>query len=97
EGICVGIDVSKDTLDVAATSGEKWQFGNDEKGIAEVLAVLLPLKPSLVVTEATGGYQMPLVAVLGPKLPVAVVNPRQVRDFARATGRLAKTDAIDAQ
>jgi len=97
DGTYVGIDVSKATLDVAAMpSGEVWQCSNDETGIKTVLEAVLPLKPLLVVVEATGGYQMPLVAMLAPRLPVAVVNPRQVRDFAKATGKLAKTDVIDA-
>lgn len=97
DGTYVGIDVSKSILDVAAMpSGEVWQCSNDEAGLKKLLEALLPLKPLLVVVEATGGYQMPLVAMLAPRLPVAVVNPRQVRDFAKATGKLAKTDAIDA-
>lgn len=94
----VGIDVSKQRLDVhARPSGEDWSVANDAKGHAELVGKLASLSPTLVVLEATGGYQAAVAAELGAsKLPVAVVNPRQVRDFAKATGRLAKTDAIDA-
>jgi transposase len=94
----VGIDVSKQRLDVhARPSGEEWSVTNDAKGHAELVVKLVLLSPTLVVMEATGGYQATVAAELGAsKLPVAVVNPRQVRDFAKATGRLAKTDAIDA-
>lgn len=94
----VGIDVSKQRLDVhARPSGEEWSVANDAKGHAELVRKLSELAPQLVVVEATGGYQAAVVAELGAgKVPVAVVNPRQVRDFAKATGRLAKTDAIDA-
>lgn len=94
----VGIDVSKQRLDVhARPSGEEWSVSNDAKGHVELVRKLSSLSPSLIVLEATGGYQAAVAAELGAnKLPVAVVNPRQVRDFAKATGRLAKTDAIDA-
>jgi len=94
----VGIDVSKHRLDVhARPSGEEWSVTNDAKGHGELASKLASLSPTLVVLEATGGYQAAVAAQLGAsKLPVAVVNPRQVRDFAKATGRLAKTDAIDA-
>jgi len=94
----VGIDVSKAQLDVAVRpSGERMRVGNSEQGIAELIARLSGVGPTLVIVEATGGYQAALVASLAiAKLPTAVVNPRQVRDFAKATGRLAKTDAIDA-
>ena len=95
----VGIDVSKGTLDLAVRpSGARHQEANDADGIARVLAYLRQVRPSLVVCEATGGWERPLAAALGvARLPVAVVNPRQVRDFARATGQLAKTDALDAR
>jgi transposase len=95
----VGIDVAKAALDVAVRpSGEERHQANDAAGIAEVVLWLQTLRPQLIVVEATGGYEAPLVAELGvASLPVAVVNPRQVRDFARATGRLAKTDRLDAQ
>jgi len=94
----VGIDVSKDTLDVAIRpEGDRWTVQNDEKGIQALVARLLKRKPTLVVLEATGGLQMPVVVALASaKLPVVVVNPRQIRDFAKATGKLAKTDPIDS-
>ena len=94
----VGIDVSKAHLDVAVRSGpESWQVQNEEAGIAVLVARLQDLAPELIVCEATGGYESALVAALAAaELPIVVVNPRQVRDFAKATGKLAKTDAIDA-
>lgn len=94
----VGIDVSKAVLAVAVLpSGEQWECSNDEEGAGDLVAQLLRLKPALVVLEATGGLELlPAVALGAAGLPVAVVNPRQVRDFARATGKLAKTDALDA-
>ena len=97
--VYVGIDVSKERLDVATRpTGEVKSFGNDEAGFAELVGWLGPLGPKLTVLEATGGYQAPLAAALTvAKIAVAVVNPRQVRDFARATGRLAKTDRLDAE
>jgi transposase len=99
EEVIVGIDVAKATLDVAVRpSGEERHIANDAAGVTEVVAWLQVVCPQLIVVEATGGYEAPLVAELGvAQLPVAVVNPRQVRDFARATGRLAKTDRLDAQ
>ena len=95
----VGIDVSKAQLDVAfRPSGERVQVSNSESGIAELVGRMLASPPTLVVLEATGGYQAALVASLAiAKVATAVVNPRQVRDFAKATGRLAKTDALDAE
>ena len=97
--VYVGIDVAKERLDVAQRpSLEGWRVANDERGIAELVARLVQLKPALVVLEATGGMELPLVGALAAAgLPVVVINPRQAREFARATGRLAKTDAIDAQ
>jgi transposase len=94
----IGIDVSKAQLDVADTSGEvRWSVPNDPSGIHTLVQRLKALTPTLVVLEATGGLQMPAVAALElAGLPVAVVNPRQARDFAKAAGRLAKTDRIDA-
>lgn len=94
-----GIDVSQATLDIAEhTTGRQWSFSNDDTGITAAVAALLDLKPALVVLEATGGIEVPVVTeMVAAKLPVVVVNPRQIRDFARATGRLAKTDALDAQ
>ena len=99
ESSYVGIDVSKAHLDVAVIPlGEVWHTTNDEEGITELTQQLVTHTPVLVVLEATGGYELPLAAALGTAgLPVAVVNPRQVRDFARATGKLAKTDVLDAQ
>jgi transposase len=95
----IGIDVSQATLDVAVfPTGEQWQVRNDEAGIAQLVERLTALAPDRIVLEATAGYELPLLAALGSvSLPVVAANPRQVRDFARATGRLAKTDALDAQ
>jgi transposase len=94
-----GIDVSKSSLDVALLpSGETVQAGNDPAGIAELGKRLKAAGLDLVVMEATGGYETAVATTLvAAGLRVAVVNPRQVRNFARATGRLAKTDRIDAQ
>jgi transposase len=95
----IGIDVSQATLDVAVyPSGEQWQTSNDEVGIGALVERLTALAPELIVLEASGGYETPLLATLGSAgLPVVAVNPRQARDFARSTGRLAKTDVLDAQ
>jgi len=97
--IYVGIDVAKERLDVAPRPvGAGWQVANDERGVVELVARLDQLRPALVVLEATGGMELPLVGALAAAgLPVVVINPRQAREFAKATGRLAKTDAIDAQ
>ena len=94
----VGIDVSKMRLDLAVRpTDEVWTSSNDDVGVATLVRRLVALAPQLVVLEATGGLEGHLVAQLATSnLPVAVVNPRQVRDFAKATGKLAKTDAIDA-
>ena len=94
----VGIDVSKARLDVAVRpAGKSWGLPNDETGIDGLVPQLVDLGPTLVLLEATGGLEVPLVAALAAaELPVVVVNPRQVRDFAKATGTLAKTDALDA-
>lgn len=94
----VGIDVAKAELVVAARpSGASWVVPNDDAGLRALLARLTPETPTLIVVEATGGYQLPCVAALAAAgLPVVVVNPRQVRDFAKSTGQLAKTDRIDA-
>lgn len=96
--VYVGIDVAKDRLDVHVLPwGEQVTLPRDGDGLAALLGRLRPLAPVLVVLEATGGFERVVAATLaGAGLPVAVVNPRQVRDFARALGRLAKTDAIDA-
>jgi transposase len=94
----VGVDVSQATLDVAIyPSGEWWQVTNDERGIAELVERFTSLAPQRIVLEATGGYELLLLAACGiADLPVVAVNPRQVRDFARSIGQLAKTDALDA-
>ena len=99
ETICVGVDISMSTLDVAASSAKEIrQFKNDHEGISSAVRYISRLKPVRIILEATGKYEMPLAAALQSKrLPVVVVNPRQVRDFARATGILAKTDNIDAR
>lgn len=96
--VYVGIDVAKAHLDVAVRpDGDAWQVVNDATGIAALVARLDGLQPALIVLEATGGYERPVTASLtAAGLPVAVVNPRQIRDFAKATGKLAKTDALDA-
>ena len=94
----VGIDVSKAQVDVAVRpTGKRWTLPYDQTGIEGLIPQIVDLEPSLVLLEATGGLELPLVAALAAAaLPVVVVNPRQVRDFARATGTLAKTDALDA-
>ncbi len=98
-GVSIGIDVSKAQLDVAVgPEGEVFSVANDVHGISRVSEDLSRLAPARVVLEATGGLEIALVAELGARgLPVIVVNPRQVRDFARATGQLAKTDTLDAR
>ena len=95
----VGIDVSKGSLDIAlAPTQQRWQVSNDEAGIKDLVKCLQRIDPDRIVLEATGGFEVPLLAALGcADLPVVAVNPRQVRDFAKAIGRLAKTDALDAQ
>lgn len=99
EPIYVGIDVAKAQLDLAVRpTGQEWQSPNTPEGIAQIVGRLQALAPTLVTLEATGGLQLPLAAALAVAgLPLAVVNPRQVRDFAKAIGRLAKTDRLDAQ
>lgn len=96
--IFVGIDVSKDRLDLAwRPTGERWTAPNTERGIRAICRRLRTPAPTLIVLEATGGLELPLTGALAAAgLPVVVVNPRQIRDFAKATGRLAKTDALDA-
>jgi transposase len=96
--VFVGIDVSKATLDVAVRpAGERWSSANDDAGIRALVERVRAVGPTLVVLEATGGYETAAVAALAAAgLPVVVANPRAVRDFARATGQLAKTDALDA-
>jgi transposase len=99
EAPVVGIDVSKHHLDMARDDGvEIVRYPNDEEGFEGLLHKLAADSPSLVVAEATGGYELAVVRVLQEAaIPVAVVNPRQVRDLARARGILAKTDALDAR
>ena len=94
----VGIDVAKAELVVATRpTGERWTVENDERGVRTLVERLRRDGATLIVLEATGGYELLCVAALAAaSLPVVVVNPRQVRDFARATGQLAKTDRIDA-
>ncbi len=95
----VGIDISKDSLDIATRPiGASWTVDHDARGVATLLDHLQALCPTLIVLEATGGLEVFLTAELAAAgLPVVVVNPRQVRDFAKATGKLAKTDQIDAK
>ena len=94
----VGIDVAKAELVVSVLpSAQRFAVTNDEVGVRTLVERLRPVAPQLVVLEATGGYELLAVAALAAAaLPVVVVNPRQVRDFAKATGQLAKTDRIDA-
>jgi transposase len=97
--IFVGIDVAKAHLDIALRpTGERWALAHDDFGIAALVERLQAVQPHLIVLEATGGYQRAVVAALAAAgLSVAVVNPRQARDVAKATGQLAKTDALDAR
>src|SRR5215213_10205808 len=94
----VGIDVAKHRLDVhVRPSGESFASDHDDGSVAELVERLSALGPALIVLEATGGLEVRLAAALAAAgLPVAIVDPRQVRAFARATGRLAKTDRLDA-
>ena len=94
----IGLDVAKAVLDgVVRPTGEVVQFPNDAAGHAALVAWVTPLAPTSLVLEATGGYERAVVVALAAAgLPVVVVNPRQVRDFARSTGQLAKTDRLDA-
>ncbi len=94
----VGIDVAKNELVVAMRPGQaRWTVANDERGVRTLIERLREPTPTLIVLEATGGYELLCVAALAAaELPVVVANPRQVRDFARATGQLAKTDRLDA-
>src|ERR671926_17467 len=96
--VYVGVDVSKDRLDVhIRPSGQVFAVSRDGAGVDQLTDRLRALAPFLIVLEATGGFEITVAAALaGAELPLAVVNPRQIRDFARATGRLAKTDALDA-
>jgi transposase len=95
----VGIDIAKGYLDVAVVpDGEGWRVAHDTAGLTVVVERVQGLAPGLVVLEATGGWEVLLAGMLATAgVPVAIVNPRQVRDFARALGKLAKTDALDAR
>ena len=97
--IFVGIDVAKAQLDIALRpTGERWAIPNEDASIATLVTQLQAVRPVLIVLEATGGFQRAVVAALAAAaLPVVVVNPQQARDFAKATGQLAKTDVLDAQ
>lgn len=94
----VGIDVAKAEIVVSVLPAlERFSVANDERGMRTLVERLRPMQPQLIVLEATGGYELLSVAALvAAQLPVVVVNPRQVRDFAKATGQLAKTDRMDA-
>ena len=100
--VFVGIDIAKDRLDVhvrrsGEEHGECFAAARDGKALEGLTERLSALEPTLIVMDATGGFEAIVAAALaGAKLPLAVVNPRQIRDFARATGKLAKTDALDA-
>jgi transposase len=96
--VFVGIDVAGGSLEIATRpTGERWRVGNDNESIGALVTRLRGLRPVLIVLEATGGLEMAVLAALGSAgLPVVAVNPRQVRDFAKAVGKLAKTDALDA-
>ena len=97
EKIFAGIDVSKERLDVALSDGQQWSCANREGDFQELIAKFTAAQVRLIVLEASGGYEGSVVASLAAvQLPIVVVNPRQVRDFAKACGRLAKTDRIDA-
>jgi transposase len=99
EAVYVGVDVAKDTLDIAVSNTRKMcQFANDHGGITQAVRYIGSLNPDGIILEATGNLEIPLATELQTKcLPVVIINPRQVRDFARATGALAKTDTIDAR
>lgn len=99
DSVFVGIDVSSQTLEVASSvASRSWQVSNDGAGIEQLVAQLTELAPALVVLEATGGYEFEAAcAAQAAGLTVAVVNPRTARDFARAMGALAKTDALEAK
>jgi transposase len=98
EQVFVGIDVAKDRLDVhLLPAKDAFAVARDGEGVASLVERLKALSPALIVLEATGGFETIVAAALaGADLPLVVMNPRQIRDFARAHGRLAKTDALDA-
>ena len=99
EPIYVGIDVSKDRIDVAVRpTGRTWSVSYNEMEVDGLVAELSGLAPEAVIAESTGGLELPLAAALAAaSVPVAIINPRQARDFAKSTGQLAKTDRLDAQ
>lgn len=93
----VGIDISKSKLDVAIYEGTCWEVSYDETGVSSLLEQLKQLSPTLIAMEATGGLESVIASKLTlAGLPVAVVNPKRIRDFAKASGKLAKTDRLDA-
>jgi transposase len=97
DALSIGIDVSKDTLDGCTSAGETWRCANDQEGIASLVQRLRTLPIERIVLEATGGYEAAVVAELAAAgLAIILINPRQVRDYAKASARLAKTDQIDA-
>jgi transposase len=96
-GVYIGMDVSKATLDICVSDGEAWQTLNDDTAMETLCTRIAALHPTLIVLEATGGFELRAAAALAAAdLPVAVVNPRQVRSYAKSLGQLAKTDLIDA-
>ena len=97
-GINVGIDAAKTQVDVATCpTGDRLVVSYDDGGVGKLVAQMQNLNPVMLLLEASGGLKLPLVAALtAASLPVVIVNPRQVRDFAKATVKLAKTDALDA-
>jgi transposase len=99
EDIYIGIDVSQDMLDMAAyPTGQLWQYKNSKAGIAKTVSKLKDIGPKLIVMEATGGFEQALKNALDEAgLPVAVVNPKRIRDYSRSLGELAKTDKLDAK
>ncbi len=98
ESIYIGIDIAKERVDIAVRPSDRtWSMPYGDDDVELLVAQLQDLSPTAVVLEATGGIELPLVAALATaSLPVVVVNPRQVRDFAKSTGQLAKTDRLDA-
>ena len=98
QNVFVGIDVAKDWLDIAVRpTGAAWRVAQDDEGVADLVRQLTKLQPKLIVMEASGGYErLPAIALDAARLPVAVVNARHVREFAKSQGKLAKTDRLDA-
>ena len=98
QNVFVGIDVAKDWLDIAVRpTGAAWRVAQDDEGVADLVQQLTKLQPKLIVMEASGGYErLSAIALDAARLPVAVVNARHVREFAKSQGKLAKTDRLDA-